>query len=293
MNAPDHYCSQKVTQSGSSFYYSFLFLPPTEKQAIIAVYAFCREVDDIVDECQERDIALKKLQFWYEEVERIFLGKPLHPVGIALLTALDHFPLKKHLLQEILQGMQMDINYQGYQTFEDLRLYCHCVASAVGLLAAEIFGYSDSKTLEYARNLGLAFQLVNIIRDVGEDARRGRIYIPETELSQFSLTAHSILDQTNSNLNQAYSENFKALMQYQATRARSYYEKAKTLLPINDAYKQRSGLIMAEIYFTLLQEIEKTNFQVLHQRIALTPLRKLWIAWRMSRKIKKSTQNDN
>jgi phytoene synthase len=281
ITSEDHYCRKKAAQSGSSFYYSFLFLPETAQQAIIAVYAFCREVDDIVDNGTDKAIAEQKLLFWHSEIDRVYAGNPQHPVGKALLTALKQFDLKKLLFQEILQGMQMDLQYQGYQTFEDLRLYCHCVASTVGLLAVEIFGTQNPQTLEYAKNLGLALQLVNIIRDVGEDAKRGRIYIPEEELNRFSVQANELATQQ-------YSENFIALMQYQSARARTYYEKALQLLPTTDQYNQRSGLIMAKIYFCLLDEIEKSNFRVLDQRIALTPLRKLWIAWRTSRKIKKT-----
>lgn len=276
----DIYCRKKAAQSGSSFYYSFLFLPPRPRQAIIAVYAFCREVDDIVDDCIEKSIAERKLLFWHEEIERVYAGQAQHPVGKSLMTALVHFPLKKHLFLEILQGMHMDLCYCGYQTFEDLRLYCHCVASAVGLLAVEIFGYQDKQTLEYARLLGLAFQLVNIIRDVGEDARRGRIYIPETDLALFSVPSLALLKGE-------YSKNFLLLMQHQAKRARAYYAQAQALLPAVDRYHQRSGLMMAEIYFSLLTEIEKMDFPVLHQRTSLTPLRKLWVAWRTARGIKK------
>lgn len=279
MSNADFYCQKKAAGSGSSFYYSFLFLPPLQKQAIIAVYAFCREVDDIVDDCTEHDIAKKKLLFWMEEIDRIFNGTPLHPVGQALVVALKTFSLKKQLFQEILHGMMMDLNYQGYQAFSDLQLYCERVASAVGLLAAEIFGYEHSNTLEFAKNLGIAFQLVNIIRDVGEDAARGRIYLPEVELAQFSVLPEELFQKR-------YSENFEALMQFQTNRARMYYKKALDALPIVDQQKQSSGLIMAEIYFTLLSEIEKLNYKVLHQRIALTPIRKLWIAFKTKRKIK-------
>jgi 15-cis-phytoene synthase len=276
----DIYCRKKSAQSGSSFYYSFLFLSSVERQAITAVYAFCREVDDIVDDCTEKSVAEHKLFFWQAEIERVYIGKAEHPVGKALLKALHHFPLKKHLFLEILQGMHMDLCYQGYQTFEDLRLYCHCVASAVGLLAVEIFGYQHKQTLEYARLLGLAFQLVNIIRDVGEDARRGRIYIPEDELSNFGVSSRELSEGK-------YSKQFSALMRHQAHRARAYYAEALDLLVEADHYQQRSGLIMAEIYFSLLTEIEKADFPVLHQRVSLTPLRKLWIAWRRARAIKK------
>lgn len=277
----DQYCQEKALQSGSSFYYSFLFLPPPQRKAIMALYAFCREVDDIVDECTDKEIAARKLEWWFDEIQRIYANTALHPIGQALMKAKAQFNLQKHLFEEILQGMKMDLTYQGYQTFEDLRVYCHCAASAPGLLAAEIFGYEDPKTLEYAKYLGMAFQLINIIRDVGEDVARDRIYLPEEDLAEFSLSVDEII-------NKKYSENFILLMQKQAKRARSYYEQALLSLPDRDKYKQRSGIIMAEIYFTLLTEIEKSGFRVLHQRISLTPLRKLWIAWKTARKLKRN-----
>jgi phytoene synthase len=274
------YCQEKAAKSGSSFYYSFLFLSKRQRQAMQALYAFCREVDDIVDECRDETVAKAKLAWWQDEIDRVYQGTPLHPVGKSLKIALNHYPLQQALFEEILQGMQMDLLFQGYQTFEDLQLYCHKVASTVGLLAAEIFGYQDSNTLEYAKILGIALQLVNIIRDVGEDARRNRIYIPETELAQFSLKPEDILTCD-------YSENFTALMHFQSERARAYYHRAKQVLPAVDREAQRTGLVMGEIYFTLLTEIERTDFKVLQQRISLTPLRKLWIAWKTNRKLKK------
>lgn len=277
---PDFYCRQKAANSGSSFYYSFLFLSPTQRQAIQAVYAFCREVDDIVDEYRDLNIAQTKLSWWHQEVDRLFLGQGLHPISQALTIAQTHYPLNADLFHEILHGMEMDLLHQGYATFLDLKQYCHRVAGCVGLLAVEIFGYQDPQTLEYARHLGLAFQLVNIIRDIGEDASRARVYLPEDELHQFYLTPQDIL-------NKQYSDNFLALMQYQSNRARSYYQRAKELLPAVDRQKQRSGLIMAEIYFTLLDEIEKMDFQILNQRVSLTPLRKLWIAWKTARHYQK------
>lgn len=284
METGEQYCQEKTAKSGSSFYYSFLFLPPEQKKAMMALYAFCREVDDIVDECTNKEVAQKKLAWWHTEIDHVFNGEPQHPIGKALTRIKDRFPLKKHLFEEILQGMAMDLTYQGYQTFEDLRLYCHCVASAPGLLAAEIFGYENPNTLEYAKNLGIAFQLVNIIRDVGEDANRGRVYLPEDELAQFSLTSQDILEKK-------YTENFKALMIYQAKRARDYYEKALLALPESDKYRQRCGIIMAAIYFSLLKEIESLDFNVMNQRVSLTPLRKLWIAWKTKRKIKTFQNN--
>ena len=268
---PDQYCQEKCAASGSSFYYSFLFLPAERRRAIMALYAFCREVDDVVDECQDLSLAGAKLAWWRQEVERIANGQPQHPVTQALSQLDPGIHLPREQLLEIIDGMEMDLQQSRYLDFKGLSLYCYRVASVVGLLAAEIFGYQDRQTQKYAHDLGMAFQLTNIIRDIGEDARRGRIYIPMDELKQFNVPAADIL-------NGRYSENFTALMRFQAERAKHYYEQAMTQLPKVDRKRQRPGLIMASIYRTLLDEIEREDFQVLHQRISLPPTRKLWLA---------------
>jgi phytoene synthase len=268
---PDQYCQEKCAQSGSSFYYSFLFLPAERRRAIMALYAFCREVDDVVDECHDLALASTKLAWWRQEVGRIADGQPQHPVGLALQAASRDFNLPAEQLLEIIDGMEMDLQQSRYLDFKGLSLYCYRVASVVGLLSAEIFGYRDRQTLKYAHDLGMAFQLTNIIRDVGEDARRGRIYIPIDELQRFNVPAADLL-------NACYSDNFVALMRFQAERAEKYYAQAFAQLPAVDRKSQRPGLIMAAIYRTLLDEIRAENFQVLHQRIALTPVRKLWLA---------------
>jgi phytoene synthase len=268
---PDQYCQEKCAASGSSFYYSFLFLPLTRRRAIMALYAFCREVDDVVDECHDLALASTKLAWWRQEIERTASGQPQHPVGQALQAAGREFNLPAEQLLEIVDGMEMDLQQSRYLDFKGLSLYCYRVASVVGLLAAEIFGQQDRRTQKYAHDLGLAFQLTNIIRDIGEDARRGRIYIPMDELRQFNVPAADIL-------NGRYSDNFTALMQFQYDRAQQYYDQALSQLPASDRKSQRPGLIMAAIYRTLLGEIRAAHFQVLHQRIALTPVRKLWLA---------------
>jgi len=270
---PDEYCQQKAAQSGSSFYYSFLFLPPERRRAITALYAFCREVDDIVDECTDVGVAQMKLEWWRQELARLYSGAPQHPVARALAPALEPFGIKQALLAEIIDGMQMDLTQNRYLDFAALEQYCHRVAGVVGLLAAAIFGYSDERTLTYAHTLGLAFQLTNIIRDVGEDGRKGRIYLPLSELRQFEVRAQDILHARQ-------SENFARLMAFQIERAERYYAQALAQLPDVDRKAQRPGLIMAAIYRTLLKEIEDDGCQVLTQRTALTPVRKLWIAWK-------------
>lgn len=270
---PEEYCQQKAASSGSSFYYSFLFLPPNRRQAITALYAFCREVDDVVDECSDPQIAASKLVWWRQELDRLYAGRPEHPVTQALQRVLPEFNLPQEQLLEIIDGMEMDLQQTRYLDFKALSLYCYRVASVVGLLAAEIFGHTDRQTLKYAHDLGMAFQLTNIIRDVGEDARRGRIYLPLDELKRFDVPVADILAAR-------HSENFRKLMEFQIERAEHYYTQAMSQLPDVDRKAQRPGLVMAAIYRTLLEEIKRDECRVLNQRTSLTPLRKLWIAWR-------------
>jgi 15-cis-phytoene synthase len=271
--SPDEYCQQKAVQSGSSFYYSFLFLPTERRRAITALYAFCREVDDTVDDCTDISIARNKLMWWRKEIKSMLDGAPSHPVTQALQPHVAVYSLQGKHLQAIIDGMEMDLDQTRYLDFPGLKRYCWHVASAVGILSASIFGVTRPETLEYAEKLGLAFQLTNIIRDVGEDARKGRIYLPVNELQQFNVTAADIL-------NARHSENFEKLMRFQAERAQALYEEAFALLPAEDRRSQRPGLIMAAIYRALLNEIEHDGFHVLNEKISLTPIRKLWLAWK-------------
>jgi phytoene synthase len=270
---PDQYCQERAAKSGSSFYYSFLFLPPLKRRAITALYAFCREVDDVADECHDIAIARTKLAWWRNEVSNIFAGLPEHPVGQALEPLVREFGLPAAEFDEIITGMEMDLTQNRYADFGQLQLYCHRVAGVVGLLSARIFGYQDARTEAYAHDLGLAFQLTNIIRDVGEDARRNRIYLPLDELARFHVSEADILHGRE-------TESFSRLMAFQGERANQYYSQALAELPAVDRKKQRTGLIMAAIYHAVLDEVRQDGYRVLNQRISLTPLRKLWIACR-------------
>jgi len=270
---PHDYCQQKASHSGSSFYYSFLFLPAEQRRAITVLYAFCREVDDVVDECTDTGVARMKLAWWRKEVANAYQGQPQHPVTRALSEVAGKFNLQEQHLQEIIDGMEMDLDNNRYPDFEALKLYCYRVASVVGLLSAEIFGYRDPRTLLYAADLGMAFQLTNIIRDVGEDARRGRIYLPLGELQEYGVSITDISQARE-------TDNFRRLMEFQIRRAISYYEQAFAQLPAADRKPQRAGIIMAAIYRTLLEEIRADGCHVLTHRTSLTPLRKLWIAWK-------------
>jgi len=268
---PDDYCADKVRASGSSFALSFRFIDPRKRQAMNALYAFCREVDDVVDECREPLIARAKLDWWRSELALLDDGRPTHPVTQALAVARTAFSLPVEQLLEIVDGMQMDLEQGRYADFTQLQLYCHRAAGVVGLLAAEIFGSTDRQTQKYAHTLGLAFQLTNIIRDVGEDARRGRIYLPLDELARFGVSENDLLQSR-------YSDQFKQLMAFQAERAFAHYARAFAALPAADRKAQRPGLVMAAIYRRLLEEIEKDGFLVLDRRTSLTPPLKLWLA---------------
>jgi phytoene synthase len=271
--SPDEYCQDKAAQSGSSFYYSFMFLPPDRRRAITALYAFCREVDDAVDEPSDPAVAQAKLAWWRTEVARMYSGTPQHPVTRALAPAIASYGIGPDELSEIMDGMQMDLEQSRYLDFPGLKLYCRRVAGVVGQLAAKIFGFANPATLEYADRLGLAFQLTNIVRDVGEDARKNRIYLPMDELARFEVPASDILQGR-------HTDNFIRLMEFQAERIERCYGDAYAVLPREDRKAQRPGLVMAAIYRALLEEIPSDGFQVLKQRTALTPVRKLWIAWR-------------
>ena len=271
--SPDAYCQQKAAASGSSFYYSFLFLPPERRRAITALYAFCREVDDAVDEASDAQRAAVKLAWWRAEVANLGAGSPQHPVTKALLPFTAKYSITGERLGEIIDGMEMDLTQTRYLDWPGLERYCYLVAGVVGILAAGIFGHRDARTLDYARRLGIAFQLTNIIRDVGEDARKNRIYLPMEDLKAHGVPAADILQARE-------TEAFRALMRFEAERAKQHYAQAMQALPAVDRRAQRPGLIMAAIYRALLDEIERDGFRVLGQKTSLTPLRKFFIAWK-------------
>ena len=269
---PQQYCIDKTKASGSSFTSSFFFLPKDKKQAMTALYAFCREVDDVVDECTDFGVAQTKLNWWKSEIANLYANTPQHPVTKALQPFIVQFNLAQEHFLEIIDGMEMDLKFNRYEDFKQLQLYCYRVASVVGLLSASIFGFTNRKTLKYAHDLGMAFQLTNIIRDVGEDARRGRIYLPLDELKKANVSEDDIL-------NSLESAAVNELIEFQIERAETYYDKALRELPREDEKPQRAGLIMAAIYRTLLREIKADGAQkVLNSKTKLPPLRKLLLA---------------
>ena len=269
---PQEYCKQKTKESHSSFLTAFIFLSKEKREALTALYAFCREVDDIADECLDHEIASSKLNWWRDEIDRLFKDEPQHPVSKALHPFIGHFNLSKIYFIEIIDGMEMDVKFNRYESFEQLQLYCYRVASCVGILSAHIFGYKNKNTLTFAKNLGIALQLTNIIRDLGEDARRGRVYIPLDELKKLSVSEEEIISLKN-------SDKIKKLVQNQVDRAIKFYSLAIKTLPAEDKKSQKIGLIMGNIYYVLLNEILKDSPEkILNQKTILPGFRKLRIS---------------
>jgi 15-cis-phytoene synthase len=271
---PQEYVQQKAAASGSSFYYAFLFLPLPRRQAITAFYAFCREVDDVVDEVHEPDVARAKLAWWRQEVQQAFAGQPQHPVMQALMPGAQAFGLQARQLLAVIEGCEMDLTQTRYLDRKGLEHYAHLVAGVVGEVSARIFGQTHEDTTAFAHKLGLAFQWTNILRDVGEDALRGRIYLPIEDLQRHEVRAHEVLNRID-------SERFQALMTDLCAYTHGLYDEALALLPQADRRAQKPGLMMCSIYRTLLKEMAACGFPVLRQRVALTPLRKFWLAWKM------------
>ena len=279
---PQEYAQQKAAASGSSFYYAFLFLPAPRRAAITAFYAFCREIDDVVDEVRDPGVAQAKLDWWRAQVARAYgHGQPAeHPALLALLPHATTYGIDAQHLLQVIDGCQMDLEQSRYLDFVQLQRYCHLVAGVVGEVAARIFGQTDPATTAYAHRLGLAFQLTNIVRDIGEDAVRGRIYLPINELQQFDVKAHELIKRGTQS-DGTFPQRFEALMRFQIDRALTTYQQALDLLPAVDRHAQKPGLMMASIYRTLLREIASDPQLVLTRRVSLTPLRKFWLAWKV------------
>jgi phytoene synthase len=257
--------------TASNFYYAFLLLPRAERRAIKDVYAFCRLLDDVVDEDQTGRNPYAELEYWRGEVEAIYQGSPTSELGEQLLTSIEEFDLPKQPFLDLIDGMEMDLKWHSYQTFADLREYCYRAASAVGLICIEIFGYESARTREYAVNLGLALQLTNILRDLKEDIGRGRIYIPIEDLERFGYSEREL----RMNL---YNAPFIELMKYEHARASSYFEKAAGSLPDQDRPSMFAAEIMGAIYKELLDQIPAVQFDVLRNRLAVSKSRRLQIA---------------
>ncbi len=259
---------KKTKKSKTNFYYSFLFLPKKKREAIYTFYSFCRHTDDIVDDSDNLDIARRKLEDWRQELESCYHGNPRHPIMKALCEKVSHFSLPKEYFHALINGCEMDLGKNRYDTFEELSNYCYHVASVVGLICIEIFGYRSPKAKDYAVNLGLALQLTNIMRDVGEDARNGRIYLPREELERFHYPEDRLMKEE-------YSDSFLELMQFQEQRARDYFSKAMEHFDRRDSHLLFPAEIMRRIYFRLLENIVKEDYNVFAKRIRVPNVLKL------------------
>jgi len=269
---PAKFVSRLTRKSRSNFFYAFLLLPRAQREAIFAVYAFCRIVDDAVDEGADRTAQRAELARWRDEIARVWgAGEPEHPAAQRLREAVRQFPIPREALEEIIAGVEMDLDTASYETFKDLYPYCYRVASAVGLCSIAIFGYTDPRAQDYAINLGVALQLTNILRDVQVDARIGRVYLPQEDLRRFGVTPEELRAGR-------YSPAFEALMAFEAARAREYYARAWRGLPAADHRSLFAAEIMGRTYFALLQAIEARGFDVFRERVTVPTRRRIAIA---------------
>lgn len=269
-NAYKH-CQNLTRKHARNFYFAFVFLPWIKRRSIYAVYAFCRYSDDLVDDPEIRD-PNTRLNEWRSDLEACYRGEfQSQPIHTALYDTVSRFSIPKDHFLALIDGMEMDLSVNRYQTFDQLYNYAYKAASVVGLILIEIFGYNNVRTREYAENLGIAMQLTNIIRDVKEDARRGRIYLPQEDLKRFNYSESDLIANR-------YKPSFIKLMEFQAARARHYYEKATTLIPNEDRSFLTSAEIMKNIYAHLLKEITRQSYDVFRQRAESSKFRKMFIA---------------
>jgi 15-cis-phytoene synthase len=265
-------CASITRRASSNFYYAFMLLPGERRRALYSVYAFCRFIDDIADDESAADPAAL-LERWRSELERVYSGSPAHPISRALAHNVRAFGIPRRYFEEIIDGVEMDLARTRYECFNDLRLYCYRVASAVGLICIEIFGYHNPRARDYAEHLGVAFQLTNIIRDVSEDAARGRIYLPLEDLRRFGVGEDEILRGVD-------TYRFRRLMEFETARARSFYTEAERALPAEDRSSMLCAEAMRSIYRALLERIARKDYGVLGQRHRLSTTRKLYLVGR-------------
>jgi phytoene synthase len=275
------YCRQITKASKSNFYYSFLFLPKRQQEALYSVYAFCRSIDDVVDRNSSVSKAMEEIKEWRRHIDRCYTGFIDHPVLTPLAKTIHEYHLPMEYFEELIHGMEMDLHQHRYATFEELHPYCYRVASVVGLICIEIFGYTEAVAREHAIHQGIAFQLTNILRDIKSDAARGRIYLPQEDLKQFGYSEQELLAST-------YNPAFVELMRFECQRARDYYQKARELLPSRDRHSMVASEIMGEIYYRILQEIERSGYNVFEKKISLPRYTrlglalKIWVSNRLS-----------
>lgn len=263
------YCREVTRRSSSNFYYAFRLLPAERQDGLCAVYAFCRFVDDLADE--GRIDASQLLARWRAELRSVYAGTPTHPIGIALADTVRRFSIDERHFHDLIRGVELDLTRQRYATFDELYEYCYLVASTVGLVCIEVFGHQQASARDYAVDLGIAFQLTNILRDVLEDARRGRIYLPLEDLRRFECSEDELL-------RARYSRRVGALMAFECGRARAYYMRARGALAPEDRLALAPAEAMRAIYERLLARIEARHFDVFGPRVTLPAYEKITLA---------------
>lgn len=268
------YCTAITKRSGSNFYYSFFFLPAARREAMYTVYAFCKEVDNAVDEAPPGSDPAEAIRRWRAEVVAVYGGAPTHPVAISLAGHVRHLGIPREYFDELINGVEMDLSTTRYSTFDELSRYCYRVACVVGLICLHIFGTRDPRAKDYAVTLGMAFQLTNILRDLGTDADRGRIYLPLEDLTRFGCTEELLLQRR-------YSPRFDGLMAFQCKRAHEFYDKARAILeslPRADRQSLTPAEMMRGVYERILLRIEQAGYRVFDSRISVPPVSRLAIA---------------
>ncbi|NWF73844.1 MAG: presqualene diphosphate synthase HpnD [Nitrospirae bacterium] len=276
------YCTALTKKSGSNFYYSFLFLPKQRRAAMYTIYAFCKEVDNAVDEPPAGSNPQDELRRWRTELEAAYRGTPTFPVTVSLASHVKQLSIPRAYFDELIKGVEMDLVVSRYASFQDLSLYCYRVASVVGLICLHIFGPTSARAQDYAVALGMAFQLTNILRDIGTDAAQGRIYLPQDDLQKYGCTEQAILQRQE-------STELRTLVQFETTRAHEYYAKAQAAfdaLPACDQKALTVAEIMRAVYFRILQKIEGPKYRIFGPRARLTTSRRLAVAagvWLRSR----------
>jgi phytoene synthase len=270
---PDEYCAQKAARRGSALYYSLCFLAPEKRRAATAIYAFVRETQDAARDCSDLGVARARLAWWRTETAQAFEGKPQHPVAQALARVVADYALPQEQFQEIIDGVETELAARGFPDFKALQLHCHRLGSTPAVLAAEVYGYQDRRTLKFAHDLGLALQLTTLVLDVGAEARRGRLTLPENELAAHGIGARELVSCPA-------GTRVGEFLGRQIERCDRLYAQALGQLPPTDRCSQRPALALAAIARALLDEIRGDPAQVLAARVDLTPLKKLWIAWR-------------
>lgn len=275
------YCQEKGAPAGSSLYYALLFAPPSRRTALTALSAWRREVGRVIPECSDAGVAAVKLNWWREELDRLFAGQPRHPATQALLEPVQSLNLPRETFQQVLEGAQMDLQYGSYPSFRELSVYCHNMGCATAHLAVTVAGFRDPQTPLHAHDMGMGLQLAALLRNLPRDLAAGRLYIPEDELAEAGISRQQLLE------GNADPSAARRLFARQAQRAFDFLAQARERLPSEERRRQRAGLVLMALQERLLESMAADDYPLMQRRHHLTPLRKLWLAWRAARRARR------